>query len=234
METVTGNTTTGLTDAEVAARVERGEVNRVPRTTSRTVGQIVRANVLTPFNALLGGLLVLILIVGPDPGRAVRRRARRQRGHRHRPGAPGEADARPARPAHRAPRHGWSATARSARSAVDDVVLGRRARAARPATRCAVDGVVLDGPAWRSTSRCSPASPTPWSSSRATRCSPGASWPPGTGAVRATGVGAGCLRPRSSPREAQPIHPRPLRAARRHRPDPAARHLGDAARWPRC
>ena len=55
----------GLTTAEVASRVAAGRVNRVPRPHSRTVGEIVRANVFTPFNALLGSLLVLIVWVGP-------------------------------------------------------------------------------------------------------------------------------------------------------------------------
>jgi cation-transporting ATPase E len=55
----------GLTDAEVAERVARGQVNDVPATPSRTVWQIVRANVFTRFNALLGSLLVVILVVGP-------------------------------------------------------------------------------------------------------------------------------------------------------------------------
>jgi cation-transporting P-type ATPase E len=55
----------GLTSAEVAERVAAGQVNDVSAVPSRTVGQIVRGNVLTPFNALLGTMLVLILIVGP-------------------------------------------------------------------------------------------------------------------------------------------------------------------------
>jgi cation-transporting ATPase E len=55
----------GLTSDEVAERVARGEVNDVPAAPSRTVREIVRANVLTRFNALLGSLLVVILIVGP-------------------------------------------------------------------------------------------------------------------------------------------------------------------------
>ena len=55
----------GLTEAEVAERVARGQVNDVPAVPSRTVAQIVRANVLTRFNALLGGMLIVILIVGP-------------------------------------------------------------------------------------------------------------------------------------------------------------------------
>jgi cation-transporting P-type ATPase E len=55
----------GLSAVEVAERVARGQVNDVPVTSSRTVREIVRANVLTRFNALLGSLLVVILIVGP-------------------------------------------------------------------------------------------------------------------------------------------------------------------------
>jgi cation-transporting ATPase E len=56
---------TGLTQAEVVERVTAGRVNDVPAARSRTVREIVRANVFTRFNALLGGMLVLILIVGP-------------------------------------------------------------------------------------------------------------------------------------------------------------------------
>src|SRR3954451_14943648 len=55
----------GLGASDVAERVERGEVNRVPAAPTRTVGQIVGANAFTRFNALLGAMLVLILIVGP-------------------------------------------------------------------------------------------------------------------------------------------------------------------------
>ena len=55
----------GLTDAEVQERVRDGRVNEVPSGPSRTVGQIVRANVFTRFNALLGTMLVIILLAGP-------------------------------------------------------------------------------------------------------------------------------------------------------------------------
>jgi cation-transporting ATPase E len=58
-------TTAGLSSAEVAERVARGQTNDVPAAPSRTVAQIVRANVFTRFNALLGGMLVVILLVGP-------------------------------------------------------------------------------------------------------------------------------------------------------------------------
>jgi cation-transporting P-type ATPase E len=54
----------GLTGAEVAARVSSGAVNVQPGGTSRTVVQIALANVLTRFNAILGGLLVVVLAVG--------------------------------------------------------------------------------------------------------------------------------------------------------------------------
>ena len=55
----------GLSSAEVAEREARGERNSVAAPPSRTVGQIVRANVLTRFNALLGAMLALIAVVGP-------------------------------------------------------------------------------------------------------------------------------------------------------------------------
>ena len=55
----------GLSDAEVQVRRERGEANRVLEPTSRAGWEIVRANVLTRFNALLGSLFVVILAVGP-------------------------------------------------------------------------------------------------------------------------------------------------------------------------
>src|SRR5215213_1689489 len=55
----------GLTAAEVAERVARGLVNDVPSAPTRTFGQIVRSNLVTRFNLLLGSLLAVILVVGP-------------------------------------------------------------------------------------------------------------------------------------------------------------------------
>ncbi|MFL4494633.1 HAD-IC family P-type ATPase [Streptomyces sp. VTCC 41912] len=55
----------GLTTAEVAGRVARGEVNDVPVRSSRSTADIVRSNVFTRFNAIIGVLFVIILIVGP-------------------------------------------------------------------------------------------------------------------------------------------------------------------------
>ncbi|MGV9286654.1 cation-translocating P-type ATPase [Streptomyces sp. NPDC003719] len=56
---------TGLTAAEVAERVARGQVNDIPVRSSRSLGEIVRANVLTRFNAIIGVLWVIMLIVAP-------------------------------------------------------------------------------------------------------------------------------------------------------------------------
>ncbi|MCX4990178.1 MULTISPECIES: cation-translocating P-type ATPase [unclassified Streptomyces] len=55
----------GLSAAEVAERVARGEVNDVPVRSSRSVGEIVRANVFTRFNAIIGVLWLIMLIVAP-------------------------------------------------------------------------------------------------------------------------------------------------------------------------
>lgn len=55
---------TGLTSAEVAQRTTDGLVNTITETTSRTVGEIVRANVFTRFNAILGSLFVVVLVFG--------------------------------------------------------------------------------------------------------------------------------------------------------------------------
>ncbi|MFJ6657635.1 HAD-IC family P-type ATPase [Streptomyces sp. NPDC091377] len=56
---------TGLTAAEVAERVSRGQVNDVPVRSSRSLGDIVRANVFTRFNAIIGVLWVIMLFVAP-------------------------------------------------------------------------------------------------------------------------------------------------------------------------
>jgi cation-transporting ATPase E len=55
----------GLTSDEVALRHADGRGNEQGRQPTRTVAQILRANVLTRFNAILLGLFVIILIVGP-------------------------------------------------------------------------------------------------------------------------------------------------------------------------
>ena len=55
----------GLRQADVRVRVAAGQVNAVPRPPGRTVGQILRANLFTRFNAILGGLFAVALVIGP-------------------------------------------------------------------------------------------------------------------------------------------------------------------------
>ncbi|CAL9487714.1 Calcium-transporting ATPase CtpE [Streptomyces sp. enrichment culture] len=56
---------TGLTGAQVAERVELGQVNDVPVRSSRSTVDIVRANVFTRFNAIIGVLWLIMLVVAP-------------------------------------------------------------------------------------------------------------------------------------------------------------------------
>jgi cation-transporting P-type ATPase E len=54
----------GLSDAEVAQRVADGKANDVPARAARSVKEIVRANVFTRINAILGVLLIIVLSTG--------------------------------------------------------------------------------------------------------------------------------------------------------------------------
>jgi cation-transporting ATPase E len=54
----------GLSTAEVRQRVVEGRINDVPDAPVRTVGEIVRNNVLTPVNAIIGSMFVLIMVAG--------------------------------------------------------------------------------------------------------------------------------------------------------------------------
>jgi cation-transporting P-type ATPase E len=60
-----GDVSRGLTSAEAQQRRRDGLGNDYRAPTSRSVSVIVRTNVCTRFNALLGSLLVVILVVGP-------------------------------------------------------------------------------------------------------------------------------------------------------------------------
>ncbi|MFD3747530.1 HAD-IC family P-type ATPase [Nocardia sp. NPDC058633] len=55
---------TGLTAAQVDERRRDGRTNDVPARASRSVGEIVRANVFTRINAILGVLFLLVLSTG--------------------------------------------------------------------------------------------------------------------------------------------------------------------------
>lgn len=54
----------GLTSAEVEKRIAAGQQNITDQQTSRSLGDILRANVFTRFNALLGILFIVVLSVG--------------------------------------------------------------------------------------------------------------------------------------------------------------------------
>ena len=57
--------TGGLTELAVRARVDAGHVNTIPPAPGRSLAQILRANVLTRFNAILGTLFIVVLVIGP-------------------------------------------------------------------------------------------------------------------------------------------------------------------------
>ena len=66
-QTETGTRTdpaTGLTSAEVADRVAKGQTNSIPNAPTRTVGQIIRGNVFSPINLIVAILAALVIIAG--------------------------------------------------------------------------------------------------------------------------------------------------------------------------
>ncbi|OBG41188.1 cation-translocating P-type ATPase [Mycolicibacter heraklionensis] len=56
--------TAGLTDAQVAQRRAQGQTNDIPARAARSVLEIIRANVFTRINAILGVLLAIVLTTG--------------------------------------------------------------------------------------------------------------------------------------------------------------------------
>ena len=57
-------TAAGLSDDEVAHRVAAGQTNDVPTRAARSVSEIIRANVFTRINAILGTLFLIVLATG--------------------------------------------------------------------------------------------------------------------------------------------------------------------------
>jgi cation-transporting P-type ATPase E len=55
---------TGLTDAEVAQRVAEGKSNDVPTRAARSISEIIRGNVFTRINAILGVLFLIVMSTG--------------------------------------------------------------------------------------------------------------------------------------------------------------------------
>ena len=62
---MTTTAVTGLTQAQVDERIAAGQVNVAPSPTSRSLSSILRANILTWFNALVGSLWIVMLIIAP-------------------------------------------------------------------------------------------------------------------------------------------------------------------------
>ncbi|MFW2502389.1 HAD-IC family P-type ATPase [Clostridium diolis] len=54
----------GLTSEEVKQRIKEGKVNHIPKTPSRTMPQIIRANLFTRFNAINFVLAAIIILAG--------------------------------------------------------------------------------------------------------------------------------------------------------------------------
>lgn len=54
----------GLTTSEVKQRIKEGKVNHIPKTPSRTIPQIIRANLFTTFNAINFVLAAVIILAG--------------------------------------------------------------------------------------------------------------------------------------------------------------------------
>ena len=151
---------TGLSDDEVADRRARGLANDLPDAPTRSVGEIVKANVFTYFNLLLGSLFVIILIVGPSNdalfggviiantvvGVVQEVRAKRTL----------DRLAVLSGPQARVRRNGTAVEVPVNEVVLDDVLL------LEPGDQVVVDGEVLtSSSASRSTRACSPASPTP-------------------------------------------------------------------------
>jgi cation-transporting ATPase E len=55
---------TGLSSQQVRERILAGQANELPNDSSRSLWQILRANVLTLFNGIVGGGFVLLMILG--------------------------------------------------------------------------------------------------------------------------------------------------------------------------
>ena len=65
-----GESIMGLTASEVKQRVKEGKVNHIPKTPSRTIPQIIRANLFTKFNAI-NFVLASIIILAGSPKNAI-------------------------------------------------------------------------------------------------------------------------------------------------------------------
>ncbi|ENK1243300.1 cation-translocating P-type ATPase [Clostridium sporogenes] len=70
IDKINKNMIKGLSKAEILCRIKDGKVNRLPKAPSRTLGQIIRANLFTSYNALNAILAIIVFIAG-SPKNAV-------------------------------------------------------------------------------------------------------------------------------------------------------------------
>ena len=189
----------GLSDAEVAARVAEGKTNDVPNRASRSAADIVRANVFTRINAILGVLFLIVLATGSlinglfglliiaNSGIGIIQELRAKKT------LDNLAIISQARPTVR--RRSGTRELPPNEVVLDDVIeLG-------PGDQIVVDGELMEAAGARSTNRCSPArrirSPRRW----AIRSCRAVSWSPGP-VPTARPRWAGRPTPPGSPREA--------------------------------
>ncbi len=228
--------TGGLTELAVRARVDAGQVNTIPPAPGRSLAQILRANVLTRFNAILGALFVVVLVIGPpqdalfgvvlvvNTGIGVAQELRAKRAlDRLAILTAGRT---------RAVRDGAVTEIPLDRIVIDDVLeLGR-------GDQVPVDGTVLPAPTDSSwTRRCSPGKRNPCLSSPATPSYPAAPWWPAPAGSAPIASAAKPTPPGCRPRPGgsgwpgpRPRCPAPSQSVRSTRPRRPA-----TARWrPRC
>ena len=177
-------------------------------------------------------------MLGADPRvrvagrRPVRLRAHRQRAHRHRAGVPGQADARPARGAQRADGPGRCATATVVEIAVEDVVLDDLLEL-RTGDQVPADGTVHSSDGLELDESLLTGESDPIVKQPGDEVLSGAIVVAGSGRFQATAVGDDAYAAQARGR-GPPVHGHPLRARRRHQPDPEVRDLGARSSSARC
>jgi cation-transporting ATPase E len=70
MQDNSGDNITGLKSSEVKKRIEEGKFNYIPKTPSRTILEIIRANLFTRFNAI-NFILAAVIILAGSPKNAI-------------------------------------------------------------------------------------------------------------------------------------------------------------------
>ena len=213
----------GLTDAEVAQRVAEGKTNDVPQRAARSVAEIVRANVFTRINAILGVLLVIVLPTGSVInglfgllivansviGIVQELRAKQTLDKLAIVGQ--------AKPLVRR-QSGSSTTLLPSEVVLDDIIeLG-------PGDQIVVDGEVVEEDNLEVDESLLTGEADPIAKDVGDEVMSGSFVVAGTGAYRATKVGPRRLRGQAG-RGGQQVHPGEIRTAQRHQQDPAVHHL---------